>query len=191
MRGLSGRVVLVPDAAGGIGAATAKRLAREGARTAVADLNLERAKQVAANIGGDAAAFEYDQGEEESVVALVRDVATRFGALHGLHANAPDLRPELVGRDRQVAKMEVTAWERTLRVNFVGYAVLVCEVLPHMLEAGGGAIVCTSSAASELGQVSNLPMPRPKQVSMRSSGTSRPAGKHNAFGPTRSRPVSY
>jgi NAD(P)-dependent dehydrogenase (short-subunit alcohol dehydrogenase family) len=45
-------------------------------------------------------------------------------------------------------------WERTLRVNLIGYAVLVREALPHLLEAGGGAIVCTSSAASELGQIS-------------------------------------
>jgi NAD(P)-dependent dehydrogenase (short-subunit alcohol dehydrogenase family) len=154
VRGLSGKVVLVAGAASGIGAASATRLAEAGARVAVADLDLPGAERTAAAIGGEAAAFGYDQGDEESIVALVAEVVSHYGTLHGLHANAADLSPGVVGRDRQLLKMDVGVWDRTLRVNLIGYALLIREALPHLLAAGGGAIVCTSSDASDLGQVS-------------------------------------
>jgi NAD(P)-dependent dehydrogenase (short-subunit alcohol dehydrogenase family) len=154
MRGLAGQVVLVAGAAGGIGAASAARLAEEGVSVAVADLDLERARKTAADIGGAATAFGYDQADEHSIVALLRDVTAYFGGLNGLHANAADLSPEVVGADRQLLNMDVGVWERTLRVNLIGYALLIRESLPHLLSAGGGAVVCTSSDASELGQVS-------------------------------------
>lgn len=154
MRGLAGQVVLVAGAAGGIGAASAARLAEEGASVAVADLDLERARATAAAIGGKATAFGYDQADEDSIAVLLRDVTVHFGRLNGLHANAADLSPQVVGADRQLLKMEVRVWERTLKVNLIGYAVLIRESLPHLLEAGGGAIVCTTSDGSELGQVS-------------------------------------
>lgn len=154
MRGLAGQVVLVAGAAGGIGAASAARLAEEGASVAVADLDVERARATAAMIGGTATAFGYDQGEEDSIVALLGDVTAHFGRLDGLHANAADLSPQVVGADRQLLKMDVGVWERTLKVNLIGYALLIRESLPHLLTAGGGGIVCTSSDGSELGQVS-------------------------------------
>jgi NAD(P)-dependent dehydrogenase (short-subunit alcohol dehydrogenase family) len=157
VRGLQGQAILVAGGASGIGAATARRLAAEGARVAIGDLNADGAKQVAAAIeadGGTAYGFGYDQGDEDSTCRLVHEAVEALGSLTGLHANAADLSPEVVGRDRQLLKMDVTVWERTLRVNLIGYAVLIRETLPHLLEAGGGAIVCTSSDASDLGQVS-------------------------------------
>lgn len=157
MRGLDGKRVLVAGAATGIGAASARRLAEEGAHVAVGDLDADGAKRVAAGIeeaGGTAFGLGYDQADEDSTARLVHRAAEALGGLDGLHANAADLSPETVGRDRQLLKMDVGVWERTLRVNLIGYAVLVREALPHLLEAGGGAIVCTSSDASDLGQTS-------------------------------------
>jgi NAD(P)-dependent dehydrogenase (short-subunit alcohol dehydrogenase family) len=157
MRGLGGRRVLVAGGATGIGAASARRLAAEGARVAVGDLNADGARRVVKEIeddGGTAFAFGYDQGDEDSCARLVLAATEALGGLDGLHANAADLSPETVGRDRQLLKMDVAVWERTLRVNLVGYAVLIREVLPHLLQAGGGSIVCTSSAADRLGQLS-------------------------------------
>jgi NAD(P)-dependent dehydrogenase (short-subunit alcohol dehydrogenase family) len=157
MKGVAGQAILVAGGATGIGAATARRLAAEGARVAIGDLDADGAKRVAASIdeaGGTAFAFGYDQADEDSCARLVRQAAEVLGGLVGLHANAADLSPETVGRDRQLLKMDVAVWERTLRVNLIGYAVLIREVLPYLLDAGGGAIVCTSSDASDLGQVS-------------------------------------
>ncbi len=155
MRGLDGRRILVAGAATGIGAASAKRLAAEGARVAVGDLDADGAKRVAAAIeeaGGVAFGFGYDQADEDACARLVHQAVEALGGLDGLHTNAADLSPETVGRDRQLLKLDVAVWERTLRVDLIGYAVLIREALPHLLEAGGGAIVCTSSDADRLGQ---------------------------------------
>jgi NAD(P)-dependent dehydrogenase (short-subunit alcohol dehydrogenase family) len=157
VNGLAGQAILVAGGASGIGAATARRLAAEGARVVVGDLDADGAKRVAASIeeaDGTAFGFGYDQADEDSCGRLVHQAVGALGSLNGLHANAADLSPDVVGRDRQLLKMDVAIWERTLRVNLIGYAVLVREALPHLLAAGGGSIVCTSSAASELGQVS-------------------------------------
>lgn len=157
MRGLDGRRILVAGAATGIGAATARRLAAEGARVAVGDLDAAGAASVAKEIeqaGGTAFGFGYDQADEDSCARLVMSAAEALGGLDGLHTNAADLSPATVGRDRQLLKMDVAVWERTLRVDLIGYAVLIREALPHLLEAGGGAVVCTSSDASDLGQTS-------------------------------------
>ncbi len=157
MRGLSGKAVLIAGGGRGIGAATACRLASEGVRVAVGDIDLGAAEKVAAEIQaaeGTAVALGYDQSDEDSIVSLVRRAVAQLGGLDGLHANAADLSPDTVGRDRQILKMDVSVWERTLGVNLIGYALLIREVLPHLIDRSGGAIVCTSSAGSELGQPS-------------------------------------
>jgi NAD(P)-dependent dehydrogenase (short-subunit alcohol dehydrogenase family) len=153
MRGLTERVVLIAGAATGIGAASAIRLAQEGAKLVVADTNFAGAEETAKLIrstGGDALALQYDQGDESSIAQMVSSAANYFGALHGLHANAAEVRESILGRDRDIATMDVAVWQRTLLVNTIGYGVLVREVLPHLVAAGGGAIVLTSSVAAHL-----------------------------------------
>lgn len=146
MNGLSGRIVVVAGAAGGIGAASARRLAREGASVVVGDINIAGAEETARAIvsdGGRAIAVRYDQSDEASVAGLIAQTVEHFGGLDGLHANAADLRPEIFGRDVDLLNMDVAVWERTLRVNLIGYAIIIRAALPHMLERGRGAIVCT------------------------------------------------
>lgn len=156
MRGLRDRVHLVAGGGGGIGAAVAVRLAQEGARVCVGDLNLDGARRTVDRItaaGGDAHPVAYDQADEDSVKALVAAAVEHFGALHGLHANAADLHPSTMEADRDLLGMNPETWLRVLRVNLIGYAVAIREVLPHLLaNEGGGAIVCTSSDAADLGQ---------------------------------------
>ena len=151
MRGLENKVVLVAGAAGGIGAATATRLAEEGAHVVVADINRDGADKQAAAInshGGTAIALQYDQSDEASIVDLVKRTVDHFGSLHGLHANAADIRTEVLENDRSVDAMIAASWEHTIRVNVIGYGLLIREALPHMLNAGAGSIVLTSSASS-------------------------------------------
>jgi NAD(P)-dependent dehydrogenase (short-subunit alcohol dehydrogenase family) len=144
----------VAGAATGIGAATAQRLAEEGAKVVVGDFNLGAAEHTAERIaasGGTAIALQYDQGDESSIAKLISGAADHFGALHGLHANAAEGRADIVTRDLDLLEMmDVAVWERTLLVNVIGYAVLIRQSLPHLLSAGGGSIVCTSSDGSSV-----------------------------------------
>jgi NAD(P)-dependent dehydrogenase (short-subunit alcohol dehydrogenase family) len=149
MRGLNDRIVVVAGAATGIGAASAGRLAEEGAKVVVGDINLAGAEETAHAIesaGGTAIAVHYDQADDSSVAKLIAHAVDHFGGLHGLHANAAD------GRDTDLLDMDIAVWERTLRVDLIGYAVAIREALPHLLAAGGGGIVCTSSDACSIGE---------------------------------------
>jgi NAD(P)-dependent dehydrogenase (short-subunit alcohol dehydrogenase family) len=153
MRGLAGRVIVAGGSATGIGAAAAHRLGEEGAKVVVGDINLEGAEETAASIranGGEAVSLHYDQGDAESVAALVTQAVDRYGRLDGLLANAVDVRA--ARRDTDLLDIALEDWERTIRVGLTGYAYLIRSSLPHMLAAGGGAIVCTSSDASTIGE---------------------------------------
>lgn len=153
MRGLPGRVIIAAGAATGIGAAAAHRLGEEGARVVVGDINLAGAEATAAAIranGGEAIAVHYDQGDAESVADLVTQTVEHYGRLDGLLANAVDI--QAARRDTDLLDIALDDWERTIRVGLTGYAYLIRSSLPHMLATGSGAIVCTSSDASTIGE---------------------------------------
>ena len=155
MRGLEGKVVLVAGAASGIGAATAHRLAREGASVVVGDLDGDGAAKVAAAIrddGGRAHAVHYDAAEAETVAALVAEAAEVFGGLDAVHANAADLSADTLLGDTNVLDIDLGVFDRTLTVNLRGYLLCTKHALPHLLARGGGSLVYTSSAAAFVGE---------------------------------------
>ena len=95
MERLDGKIAIITGAASGIGRATARRVAAEGARTVVADLNADGAKQVADEIsaaGGEATAVQADLGDNDSVRAMVEAAVTAYGGLDILHNNAAATR---------------------------------------------------------------------------------------------------
>lgn len=149
MKNLEDKVILVCGGASGIGAASARRLCEEGASVAIGDINLELAEKTASECG-NAVAFRYDQADEASINALVSQTLAHYGKLNGLFANAADLQTVLV--DGDVLSNDIHIWERTMAVNVTGTAMLVRASLPYLLEQGGGAIVCTSSGASTIGE---------------------------------------
>jgi NAD(P)-dependent dehydrogenase (short-subunit alcohol dehydrogenase family) len=154
MSRLAGQIILVAGGARGIGAGCARRLAAEGAQVVIGDADLAGARATEGLIndsGGSAVAVHYEQGAEESIEELVASAVTSFGGLTGLVANAADFRPEIVRQDTEVMGMKAAIWEGILRINLTGYALLIREALPHLLSAGGGGIVCTSSAGAKLG----------------------------------------
>jgi NAD(P)-dependent dehydrogenase (short-subunit alcohol dehydrogenase family) len=148
MQRFAGRVAIVVGSGSGIGEATAKRLASEGASVAVADVNDGGAERVAAEIrdaGGLAVAEHVDIGDEALVASAIDRVADRWGRIDVLHNNAADLRPEILGQDGMVDELEIDLFMHVLRINLAGVMLACKHVLPRMLEQGGGAIVNTSS----------------------------------------------
>jgi NAD(P)-dependent dehydrogenase (short-subunit alcohol dehydrogenase family) len=154
MNGLKGKRIIIAGGASGIGAATAERLAAEGAQIVVGDINTDGAKTTASRIadaGGTALAVEFDLGDPASVRALIDTSVTEFGGIDGLFNVAADVSAEVLGRDGDLLDMDPSVWRRTFEVNLTGYAHTARAVLPLMLEQGGGAIVNTSSMSAHVG----------------------------------------
>jgi len=146
---LQDKAIIVLGAGTGIGAATARRLAQEGAHVCLADINTEAAEAVAqevASAGGKAFALPFDIADEASVNAVVATAVERLGRLDGAHINAADLR--IIHEDSDALSEDLAVFDRTLAVNLRGHFLATRAVLPHLL-AQGGAVVYTSSGAAE------------------------------------------
>jgi NAD(P)-dependent dehydrogenase (short-subunit alcohol dehydrogenase family) len=151
-RRLDGKVAVVTGGGSGIGAATARRLAREGCRVVIGDLAAESAKAVAEQIaaaGGEAIGVAFDQSDDSSVEALIDTAVTRHGRLDFLHANAADMGALL--QDSDAVTVPLAVYDRTMAVNQRGYLLCTRHALPHLV-AAKGAIVYTSSAAAFAGE---------------------------------------
>ena len=129
--------------ASGIGAATSRRLAAEGARVAVTDMNAEGARQVADEIDG--AAFELDVRSGESIAAALAGAEAELGPVDVLVNNA--------GYDEWswFTKTDPDLWDRVLAVNLRGVIAVTHAVLPGMQERRYGRIVTTASEAGRVG----------------------------------------
>lgn len=151
MTGLAGKVFVIAGGATGIGAATAKRLAAEGASVVIGDINIAGAQTTAEQISsanGRAIAVGFDLASSESVHNLIDRTISVFGAVHGLHNVGANLSADNLGRDTTVLDTDIDVWRRTLDVNLLGYVRTIRAVLPHLLSDGGGSIVNTSSGGS-------------------------------------------
>jgi NAD(P)-dependent dehydrogenase (short-subunit alcohol dehydrogenase family) len=151
MRGLAGKVAIVAGAGSGIGAATAVRLAEEGASVVVGDIHAGNAETVAAGIvdgGGTAVSVHFDIADETAVDRLVSESVEAFGGLDAVHVNAADLSPQNLGRDVDVMALPLDVFDRTITVNLRGHLLVTRRVLPELLSRGGGSIVYTASAAA-------------------------------------------
>jgi 2-hydroxycyclohexanecarboxyl-CoA dehydrogenase len=140
---LEQRIALVTGGASGIGAATARRLAAEGARVAIADLDLEGARAVASEIDGVAVLM--DVADTASVRAGVADAEAALGPVDVLVNNA--------GTDRFAffVNTDETLWDFVLGVNLRGTIAVTHAVLGGMQERGRGSIVSVASEAGRVG----------------------------------------
>ena len=140
---LEGRIALVTGAASGIGAATSRRLAAEGARVAVTDLRLEDAREVAQEIDGTA--HELDVRSTASIGAAVSQAEKEIGPIDILVNNAGyDEFGFFVRTDEEM-------WDRVLGVNLRGTIAVTHAVLTGMQERGRGRIVNVASEAGRVG----------------------------------------
>jgi NAD(P)-dependent dehydrogenase (short-subunit alcohol dehydrogenase family) len=154
LKRLVGTSAIVAGAGSGIGAATAARLAEEGASVVVGDINAENAEKVAAEIvkgGGQAIALGFDIVDGESVDRLVSQAVKTFGQVNAVHINVADLSAQTAGRDTDVRTVPLEVFDRTIAVNLRGHLIVTKRVLPELLSAGGGSIVYTASAAAFVG----------------------------------------
>ena len=151
MERLIDRVAIVTGGGGGIGGATARALAREGASVLVVDIDEAAAERVASGIdrdGGTAAACRADVSEEAAVVAAVAAATSRFGRLDVLHNNAALTESEFLTRDTAVTDLDLDVWERTMAVNLRSQMLTCKHAIPAMMQSGGGSIINMSSGAS-------------------------------------------
>jgi len=154
MEQLSGRVALVIGSASGIGAASARTLARRGARVMLADIAADAAAELAAALraeGLDAESIACDVGEEEQLAAAVAAAVERWGRLDILHNNAAAMH--LVPHDGRVEDADAEHWDETLRINLRGQLLGSKHAIPVMRAGGGGSIVNTASASGALGDL--------------------------------------
>jgi NAD(P)-dependent dehydrogenase (short-subunit alcohol dehydrogenase family) len=143
----------VAGAATGLGAASARRLAAEGARVVVGDLSADGAQQTADGIrefGCDATAMQFDIADDASVAQLVAATIQAYGRLDAVHINAGAM--DMVSRDTDVVDLDLEVWDRTIAVNLRGHMLVTRHAVPQLLAAGGGAIVYTSSIAAFTGE---------------------------------------
>ncbi|WP_326518995.1 2-hydroxycyclohexanecarboxyl-CoA dehydrogenase [Acinetobacter sp. CAAS 2-6] len=148
MKGLQDKVIIVTGGAGGIGSATCKRLAQEGAKVAVFDMNMAAAEALVAeiqNAQGQALAVQCDITNREMVDQAVAKTQAELGPVDGLVNNA--------GWDvfKPFLKTNANEWDRLIQINLVGMLNMHHAVLPGMVERNAGRIVNIASDAARVG----------------------------------------
>ncbi|AKM44794.1 MULTISPECIES: SDR family NAD(P)-dependent oxidoreductase [Burkholderia] len=142
--GLTGKVAIVTGSARGLGAATARRLAQEGASVVITDINAELAQATAKALQDDGLAAHCIVGDitrEADVQRLVDQTIEHFGGVHILvnNAGAP--------RDKYLVKMSEDDWDFVMNVMLKGAFLAARAVMPHFIEQGWGRLINISSRA--------------------------------------------
>jgi NAD(P)-dependent dehydrogenase (short-subunit alcohol dehydrogenase family) len=145
---LAGRVALISGGATGVGGAAAALFAAEGARVAVVDIDAaaaEHTAQAVIDAGGQAMVAVADVSQAEPVAQAVAAVVRRWQTIDVLfnHAGSIVVKPFLDTTEAE--------WDHLMAVNVKSMFLMTRAVLPHMLAAGHGAIVCTSSISAVAG----------------------------------------
>jgi meso-butanediol dehydrogenase/(S,S)-butanediol dehydrogenase/diacetyl reductase len=139
---LENKVAIVTAGGSGIGAATVRRFAREGAAVVVADLSGTRAEQLRAEvsaIGGRAAAIKMDVADPQALEATIKLALDSFGRLDVLFNNAGMAEVSLIH------ETTLESWERVIAVTLTGTFLGLKYAIPIMRQQGGGAIINTAS----------------------------------------------
>ncbi|BCB88768.1 SDR family NAD(P)-dependent oxidoreductase [Phytohabitans suffuscus] len=121
VRGLSGKTSVIAGGATGIGAETARRLAKESANVVGGDINLQGAQTTQQNIeqaGGTALAVQFDLADDTSVQRLVDASLSQFGTINGLYNVGADLSPNTIGRDKTPLDTDIDVWTRACSDSF-------------------------------------------------------------------------
>jgi NAD(P)-dependent dehydrogenase (short-subunit alcohol dehydrogenase family) len=146
---LAGRVAVVTGGGSGIGLASARRLATEGARVVIGDLDPEAGATAAAQIDGEFVAV--DVSDAEQVEHLFAVTAERFGKIDVSFHNAGISPPD----DDSILTTDLEAWQRVQDVNLTSVFLCCKAVLPHMQRRRRGSIVNTASFVATMGSATS------------------------------------
>ncbi len=147
---LAGKVALITGGASGQGRAAALLFAQEGARVVVVDIEAEGGEETARRVraaGGVASFVAADVSRAADVERAVNHAIDTYGQLHVLYNNAAVLHR----KDAFVVDLDEEIWEQVLAVNLKGVYLGCKYAIPHLVQAGGGSIINTSSLAGLLG----------------------------------------
>jgi NAD(P)-dependent dehydrogenase (short-subunit alcohol dehydrogenase family) len=148
---LTDRTAIVTGAATGFGEVYAHALAREGAKVVLADVDLDGARRVEADLRGrgwGALAVAVDVTDEAGVARMVEQAASAFGGIDILVNNAGLYLHEYSG---PCAELPLAKWRRLVDVNLTGALICAAAVRPSMCARGGGVIVNQSSVGAYMG----------------------------------------
>ena len=134
---LDGRCAVITGGGSGIGAATGRRMAEEGAQVAVLDLDGDAAETVAKEVDGHA--YQVDVTDYAALETAIRDAHQQMGGLTTLFNNAGN------SNMAQIHEWDLDEWDRVVRLNLTGVFHGFRAAVPLMLDGGGGSIVSTSS----------------------------------------------
>lgn len=163
MRGLNGKVGIVAGGGRGIGAATARRLAEEGAHVVIGDLMGDWAREIAEEIqsrGGMALGVDLDGTNADSQAAIVAAAVEKFGGLDFYHSNLAG------GTDGDIDALNcpVEVLEKSFAINTKSHFLATQAALPKIIERGGGAMIYTSSGAASGGAPWQVAYPMTKNA---------------------------
>ena len=142
---LAGKVAVVTGGCSGIGLATVRRFAQEGARVVIGDLDDDRGPQAAADVSG--CYVRCDVTDAEQVETLFRTAKQEFGSIDVAFNNAGISPPE----DDSILQTGIDAWRRVQEVNLTSVYLCCKAVLPYMLEQQRGSIINTASFVALMG----------------------------------------
>ena len=150
---LDGKVALVTGGGSGIGAAGARLMARDGARVAVADLDLDAAEKLVGGLstGADHAALRVDVRCTDSVQAMIAAVVGRFGRIDALFHTAMSV-PLVNREDRRITELPERTWDSIIALTLTGTFLVAKYVARQMLAQRSGSIVLTASVDALIGQ---------------------------------------
>jgi meso-butanediol dehydrogenase/(S,S)-butanediol dehydrogenase/diacetyl reductase len=154
MATLDGHVVVITGAGSGIGAASARRFAEEGARVVVSDVNDADGEAVVESItaaGGTAVYCRADVREAGQVEHLMARAVEAFGSLHTVFNNAG------IGTYGLVPDLDPAMWDQVVGVNLTGVYLGCRAAIPHLRRAGGGSIINTASISGLHGDYGMAP----------------------------------
>ncbi|WP_410649924.1 3-oxoacyl-ACP reductase [Amycolatopsis sp. cmx-4-54] len=140
-----GRVAVITGGSSGIGLATARRLASEGAKVVIGDISAEAGKAAADEVGG--LFVQADVTDAEQVEALFQTTVDTFGSVDVAFNNAGISPPE----DDSILTTGIDAWEKVQKVNLTSVYLCCKAALPHMRRQGKGSIVNTASFVAVMG----------------------------------------
>jgi len=141
---LSGKVAVITGAGSGIGAATARRFAQEGATLVLSDLNDTTGRGLAEEVGA-AAFIAANVTDPARVEALMQAAVDRCGALHIVCNNAG------IGAYGTAPDLEIETWKQVVDVDLTAVFYGCKYAIPHLRKAGGGAVVNTASISGLFG----------------------------------------